>query len=901
MPIDKRKSKVHTSGGQISLSSAAAPGLAQMRSGGQLEAIGDSMIAESKRLMKAQVEADRASVLANASTNSQFELQQKLAERRNQVTDENGNPLHGSLDQDTQRIGMEVIKENAAKIADPEARRRYVERMTRQVMNERLRSQSIARGQQQSFAVDSLNRNIKGLAEKASVGDNTVVKDSMAELETQTDALVRNGTITPNQASTAKEQLRKSIVRNRITAAVKTNPTNTLRMIEEGTHPTLELLTAEEKQVFKDAASAAAMREHNSRAAEVNKVNKSINNLSKQVNKGTHITDEEIDRYEEEVATIEGHSPKKAEQARKSLDVIRKRKDFVNKFSKVSPQARGEVLGQLKERASSDGQRAYIKRLEKIHKELQKLAKKDPLEYGRRVGLYEEVTPLQFDSSLAESAAQRQKQIETLENHLGRSVSPLTDQEVEAFNQQYNEASDSKQAEMLGNINGAFKEKSLSIYKHLAKKGHARLGYLGYLSTTDRTDVATKIIRGDRILKDKQIKIESKEIDEALIDSMPPMASLKVRKHMSDAIKSVYASKSADANDLVSDELNQERLEASVKEVMGNTSTHNNREIMLPHKMSEAEFKEEISNITSEDIEGLGGMAGVPDAKKAIEAGVLTSIGDGSYLVSVPRRDSETGDVVYRPALTREGKPFILDFNQLDDIRENRNAPEKAAAFEEAKAQAKAIASAVVEDIVVQRTNTSLKSAEEIINKGIQVKELEQVAGPGITKNESSQGAQKISKAVSATNTGSFMQIASKYLGAHEKSHKSTLRNFFVKSTGKDLDPSKVAWCAKFVNSVMESTGIKGTGSLAARSFLKWGTPTNSPQKGDVVVLWRKGRNSQFGHVGFFAGYDSNGNIKILGGNQGDAVSVRTYNRDRLLGFRRPPSADTIKTQVFGE
>jgi len=41
--------------------------------------------------------------------------------------------------------------------------------------------------------------------------------------------------------------------------------------------------------------------------------------------------------------------------------------------------------------------------------------------------------------------------------------------------------------------------------------------------------------------------------------------------------------------------------------------------------------------------------------------------------------------------------------------------------------------------------------------------------------------------------------------------------------------------------------------------------------------------------VGFFQGYDDDGNIKVLGGNQSDSVSVQSYPSSRLLGFRRAP------------
>jgi len=41
------------------------------------------------------------------------------------------------------------------------------------------------------------------------------------------------------------------------------------------------------------------------------------------------------------------------------------------------------------------------------------------------------------------------------------------------------------------------------------------------------------------------------------------------------------------------------------------------------------------------------------------------------------------------------------------------------------------------------------------------------------------------------------------------------------------------------------------------------------------------------GHVGFFAGWGTDGRIMILGGNQGDTVSIAPFDVSRVLGIRR--------------
>jgi lysozyme family protein len=71
-----------------------------------------------------------------------------------------------------------------------------------------------------------------------------------------------------------------------------------------------------------------------------------------------------------------------------------------------------------------------------------------------------------------------------------------------------------------------------------------------------------------------------------------------------------------------------------------------------------------------------------------------------------------------------------------------------------------------------------------------------------------------------------------------------------------------------------------------ARSYLAWGETLSEPRTGAVAVLSR-GSDPSLGHVGFLVGLTPSEAV-LLGGNQGDAVSVATFPRSRLLGLRWP-------------
>lgn len=150
-------------------------------------------------------------------------------------------------------------------------------------------------------------------------------------------------------------------------------------------------------------------------------------------------------------------------------------------------------------------------------------------------------------------------------------------------------------------------------------------------------------------------------------------------------------------------------------------------------------------------------------------------------------------------------------------------------------------------------------------------------------------GAQRVA-ALPEADRKDPVKVANTMMGLHEKADRATIAAFIKKSTGRSVDPSVTPWCAAFVDAVLQSTGNGGMNSNWARDFLKYGTATTEPSKGDIVVFKR----GNGGHVGFYMGKDEDGNIKVLGGNQSNSVSVASYNASDLLGYRKPGDAGKI-------
>lgn len=136
-------------------------------------------------------------------------------------------------------------------------------------------------------------------------------------------------------------------------------------------------------------------------------------------------------------------------------------------------------------------------------------------------------------------------------------------------------------------------------------------------------------------------------------------------------------------------------------------------------------------------------------------------------------------------------------------------------------------------------------------------------------------------------------KVAESYIGLQEWSgarHNPEILGFFEDSGHGWVKDDETPWCAAFVGAVLAEAGETGTGKLNARSYSDWGVAVEHDdiQKGDVVVLWRESPSSWKGHVAFAAsGIKDDGTIDLLGGNQGNAVSVQAYPASRIVAVRR--------------
>jgi uncharacterized protein (TIGR02594 family) len=136
----------------------------------------------------------------------------------------------------------------------------------------------------------------------------------------------------------------------------------------------------------------------------------------------------------------------------------------------------------------------------------------------------------------------------------------------------------------------------------------------------------------------------------------------------------------------------------------------------------------------------------------------------------------------------------------------------------------------------------------------------------------------------------SALEVAQRYIGTKEF---LGIKDNPVIMAMLDLDDDwpehdEVPWCSSFANWVCWNLGLSRSGSKAARSWLKVGenVETHLADQGMDIVVFKRGNNPVQGHVGFFYEF-KDGKVGVIGGNQGDAVSLAYFDRDDVLAVRR--------------
>lgn len=132
-----------------------------------------------------------------------------------------------------------------------------------------------------------------------------------------------------------------------------------------------------------------------------------------------------------------------------------------------------------------------------------------------------------------------------------------------------------------------------------------------------------------------------------------------------------------------------------------------------------------------------------------------------------------------------------------------------------------------------------------------------------------------------------WLEEAKKHIGLVEikgAKHSPEIVKMWADIKNSGIKDDETPWCAAFVGACLERAGIKSTRSGGSQSYLNWGEVLVKPIPGCIVVFKRDGG----GHVGFVTAVDQTGNLMVLGGNQSDAVNIKPFKTERVVGYRWP-------------
>lgn len=146
-----------------------------------------------------------------------------------------------------------------------------------------------------------------------------------------------------------------------------------------------------------------------------------------------------------------------------------------------------------------------------------------------------------------------------------------------------------------------------------------------------------------------------------------------------------------------------------------------------------------------------------------------------------------------------------------------------------------------------------------------------------------------------------WLSVATHFRGLSEVHGSMTnpkIAEMFRISGHPEVKDDETPWCAAFVGACLRLSGYRNSGSLGARSYENFGHDLkDAPQRGCIVVFTRGDPKAATGHVAFYDREDGD-RIKVLGGNQGDAVTVASFPKSRVLAYRLPVETAPLPTDT---
>lgn len=137
------------------------------------------------------------------------------------------------------------------------------------------------------------------------------------------------------------------------------------------------------------------------------------------------------------------------------------------------------------------------------------------------------------------------------------------------------------------------------------------------------------------------------------------------------------------------------------------------------------------------------------------------------------------------------------------------------------------------------------------------------------------------------TNARAHLGVREIVGAKHSPTIMGWIKGLGARVLGINVTDDETPWCGTFMARVMQESALSiPPVAVRASAWASWGRQLNGPRLGCILVFVRAGG----GHVGLYIGEDRT-HFHVLGGNQGNAVSITRIARTRLAagGMRWPP------------
>lgn len=315
--------------------------------------------------------------------------------------------------------------------------------------------------------------------------------------------------------------------------------------------------------------------------------------------------------------------------------------DRINKtaaFSVLSLDDRSKHLNEVQTGQLDDV--ADFSSMLQANNEINKMAIDDGYSLGVKQGIINEIT---FDPSDPLSLKLKADQAETLSDHYGVPVSPLTDGEANALSVGIEEMTIQEKVQLANTLNSA-----PAVWGQISPKNQQVFSMAG--ATGDNVLMAT-VFTGQELLKEKLVSAAKPSEYLSVSDEfLSDVYGIQDKSSILEAAKAHYAATAGNV-----DVFDQDAFETSLSAVTGGIGEVNGNKVELPRGVDEDTFEDFIDEFSSEQVESIGGILGFTDnqAANVIQNGKIKSVGANKYIVMA----NET-----QALFKTDGTPLIIEF-----------------------------------------------------------------------------------------------------------------------------------------------------------------------------------------------------------------------------------------------